>query len=54
MNITQRISKSPETYREVAENGINTLNFDCISHLSSGSEQKGRVVKNQKQTKQKG
>lgn len=52
MNITQRISKSPETYREVAENSENTLHFDHV--LDSESEQKGGVVKNEKQTKQKG
>ena len=44
MNTTQRMDKSCENYRAVANSGANVLNFDHISQLSWESDQNGGIV----------
>lgn len=40
-----RINKSFKNYRVVAESGTNALNFDYISQLGCGFDQKWETVK---------
>ena len=44
MNTTQRMDKSCENYRAVANSGANVLNFDHISQLCWKSDLKRRTV----------
>lgn len=56
MNATEiqqksRTNKSFQNYRVVAESGTDALNFDYISQLGSGFDQKWETVKKKQQAR---